>query len=60
VGWQIIFIPVDKWLSRNVLKRQEKTEFPIQSGPPRDKPNTCNQTEGCGGKVKCQEQEVQG
>jgi hypothetical protein len=60
VGWQIIFIPVDKWLNRKVLKRQEKTEFPIEPGPPRDKPNTCNQTEGCVGKVKCQEQKVQG
>jgi len=35
VGWRIIFTPVDKWL-RKVLKRQEKTKFPIEPGPPRD------------------------
>ena len=40
VGWRIIFTPVNKWLNRKVLKRQEKTKFPIDPGPPRDKPNS--------------------
>ena len=56
VGWRIIFTPVDKWLNRQMLKREEKTKFPIEPGPSRDKPNSCDQTEGCVGKVECQEQ----
>jgi hypothetical protein len=59
-GWRIIFTPVDKRLNRKVLKRHEKTKFPIEPGPPRDKPNSCDHTEGCVGKVECQEQKVQG
>ena len=60
VGWWIIFTPVDKWLNRKVLKREEKTKFPTEPGPPPDKPNSCDQTEGCVGKVQCQEQKVHG
>jgi hypothetical protein len=56
VGWRIIFTPVDKWLNRKVLKREEQTKFPIEPGPPRDKPNSCDKIEGCVGKVECQEQ----
>ena len=59
VGWRIIFTPVNKWLNRKVLKRQEKTKFPIDPGPPRDKPNSCDQTEGCVGKAECPEQKLQ-
>jgi hypothetical protein len=37
VGWRIIFTPTDKWLNRKVLKREEKTKFPIGPGPSCDK-----------------------
>jgi hypothetical protein len=60
VGWRLIFTPVGKWLNRRVLKRQEKTKFPIQPGPPRDKSNSCDQTVYYVGKVECQEQKVKG
>jgi hypothetical protein len=60
VGWRLIFTPVGKWLNNKVLKRQEKTKFPIEPGPPRDKSNSYDYTECCIGKVDCQEQKVQG
>lgn len=59
VGWRLIFTPMGKRLNKKVLKREDKTKFPIEPGPPRDKSNSCYQTECCVGKFDCQEQRVQ-
>jgi hypothetical protein len=47
-------------IKQESVKTTTENEVPIEPGRPRDKPNSCDQTEGSVGKVDCQDQKLQG